>query len=153
MWEKLFIAFAGAIVGAIVALLIKEGRERLKLKSKGKKIAKVCSGHLEQIRQDLSDHVKVTNGNATFGETQYCEAVVGDFLYNLITSHIECFPAMDSFKRTLSFFHHYKVNMTTVRSRLDDGKSSTAQLTEATYKDLLEYLNGAIEELNSIAGA
>ena len=112
-----------------------------------KRIAALCCEHLKKIREDLKEHVEIHNGNAKFSETQYSEVAVGDFLYHLITSNIDCFKSVDSVRETVNFFHHYMVNMSTIRSRLDGSTQGTANLTEATYNKLLEYLSEAINEL------
>ncbi len=148
MFEKILIGF----FGAIVALTLREFLEWRKCLSRRRKLSALCVEHLKQIHKDLIKHVKISEGNAFFGETQYCEVVVGDFLYDLFTSNIETFPNIDSVRKTIKFFHHYKINMSTVRSRLDTSNTGSAKLTEGTYNNLLNYLKDAIDELNSIAG-
>jgi len=147
MFEKILIGFFGAIIG----LFLRELWECRKRLSRRKKLAALCVEHLKQIYEDLLKHVNVSGGKANFGETQYCEAVVGNFLYDLFTSNIEAFSNIHSVRKTITFFHHYKVNMSTVRSRLDASQNQNAQLTEGTYNNLLKYLKEAIDELNSIA--
>jgi hypothetical protein len=43
------------------------------------------------------------------------------------------------------------VNMGTVNARLERSEKATTQLTEGTYKNLVEKLNEAIEELDEVA--
>lgn len=143
MTEKVVIGF----IGAALALLIREAVAFWKTTIKRKRIAALCCEHLKKIRGDLCGHVEINNGNAKFNETQYSEVAVGDFLYDLITSNIDCFGSVNSVRETINFFHHYMVNMRTIRSRLDGSTQGTANLTEATYEKLLEYLNEAINEL------
>ncbi len=140
-----------ALIGAIIALILREIIVRYNLRSRRKQLAALCVEHLKQIHEDLIEHVQIRGGNAYFGETQYCEIVVGDFLYDLITSNIEAFPNIRSLQKTIKFFHHYKVNMSTVRSRLDVSQTPSVHVTEGTYNNLLNYLKDAIGELNSIA--
>ncbi len=147
MYGKIAIGF----IGAILALILREIIGRYNLRSRRKQLAALCVEHLKQIHEDLIKHVQIRGSNANFGETQYCEIVVGDFLYDLITSNIEAFPNIRSLRKTITFFHHYKVNMSTVRSRLDASQNQSAHLTEGTYNNLLNYLKDAIDELNSIA--
>ena len=143
MTEKVVIGF----IGAVLALLIREAVAFWKTTIKRKRIAALCCEHLKKIRGDLRGHVEINNGNAKFNETQYSEVAVGNFLYDLITSNIDCFGSVNSVRETINFFHHYMVNMRTIRSRLDGSTQGTANLTEATYEKLLEYLNEAINEL------
>ncbi|GGE81374.1 hypothetical protein GCM10011533_37290 [Streptosporangium jomthongense] len=143
MTEKVIVGF----IGAALALLIREALEYWKTTVRRKRIAALCCEHLKKIREDLQGHVELHNGNAKFSETQYSEVAVGDFLYELITSNIDCFGKVDSVRKTINFFHHYMVNMSTIRSRIDGSTHGTANLTEATYEKLLEYLDDAIDEL------
>ena len=147
MDEKIVIGF----IGAVLALILREVVEWFRKRSHRKKVAALSVKHLMQIKSDLVKHVIVSDGKANFGETQYCEIVVGDFLYDLITSNIKTFPDVSSIQKTITFFHHYKINMSTVRSRLDISANNMAQLTEGTYNNLLNYLQDSIDELNSIA--
>ena len=147
MDEKIIIGF----IGAVLALILREVVEWFRKRSHRKKVAALSVEHLMQIKNDLVEHVIVSDGKANFSETQYCEIVVGDFLYDLITSNIKTFPDVSSIQKTITFFHHYKINMSTVRSRLDISDNNMAQLTEGTYNNLLNYLQDAIDELNSIA--
>ena len=147
MYEKIAIGF----IGAILALILREVFEWFTTRSHRKKVAALCAKHLKQIKEDLVGHVKVINGKANFDETQYCEIVVGNFLYDLITSNIKTFPDVNSIEKTITFFHHYKINMSTVKARLDASENNTAYLTERTYNNLLGYLQEAIDEVNSIA--
>ena len=143
MAEKLFVGF----IGAALALLIREIVTFWKTTIKRKRIAALCCEHLKKIQEDLQGHVEIHNGNAKFSETQYSEVAVGDFLYDLVTSNIDCFGSVDSVKETVNFFHHYMVNMRTIRSRLDASINGTANLTEETYNKILGNLNEAINEL------
>ena len=147
MIEKALLAF----VGAAIALVLREFVEIYKQKKRRKKIAALCVDHLIQIQQDLENHVIIKNGSAQFGETQYCEIVVGDFLYDLFTSNIEAFSDIKSIKNTTKFFHHYKVNMSTVKTRMLASGERSANLTEATFNNLKGYLQEAIKELSAIA--
>jgi len=144
--EKILI---GAI-GAALALIVREVFEWFKKLKRRHKLCLLAVTHLRQIRQDLDRHVKLENGNAIFKETQYCEIVVGDFLYQLLISNIDIFSKVESIEDTITFFHHYKVNMATVRARLDSSNNQTAQLSEATYNKLVERLDIAINELEAI---
>lgn len=143
MTEKVIVGF----IGAALALLIREAVVFLKTTIKRKRIAALCCEHLKKIREDLQGHVEIHNGNAKFSETQYSEVAVGDFLYDLITANIDCFGSVNSVRKTINFFHHYMVNMSTIRSRLDGSTHGTANLTEGTYEKLLDYLDEAIKEL------
>ncbi len=149
MIEKVVIGF----VGAALALIIREGVELYKRRIRRNQISAMCVEHLKMIRADLTGHVRVTNGHAHFEETQYCEVSVGDFLYQLITSNIECFGSIKSVAATVTFFHHYMVNMATVKACLGRGNVGRAELTEGTYNNLLQRLNGAIDELEAIASS
>ena len=145
MAEKVIVGF----IGAALALLIREAVAFWKTTIKRKRISALCCEHLKKIREDLQGHVEIHNGNAKFSETQYSEVAVGDFLYDLITSNIDCFGSVNSVRETVNFFHHYMVNMRTIRSRLDGSTHGTANLTEETYNKILEYLNEAIDELET----
>ena len=147
MLENITVGF----IGAALALLAREFVEQYKLRARRKRLAALCSRHLKQIRSDLTQHVQVERGRATFGETQYCEVKVGDFLYNLIISNIECFKGVNSIERTITFFHHYMVNMGAVRARLERTDETSTELTEGTYINLAEKLNEAIQELDELA--
>lgn len=149
MWEKILIGF----IGAALALLIIEIFDRYKQKAKAKIIASLAVKHLGMIKRDLVDHFTTGEKKATFGKTQYCEAVVGDFLYDLITSNIECFSSASSVEKSIEFFHTYKVNMAKVKARLNNSTQRTAILKTDTYKNLLSALDGAINELSGIANA
>lgn len=147
MIENITVGF----IGAALALLIRELVEQYKRRSRRKGLAALCSKHLNHIRLDLTQHVKLKDGYAIFGETQYCEVGVGDFLYQLITSNIECFKNVNAINNTTTFFHHYMVNMGTVKARLETSDKRTTQLTEGTYNNLVQKLDRAIEELDDIA--
>ncbi|MDH3327125.1 MAG: hypothetical protein OEM38_10455 [Gammaproteobacteria bacterium] len=125
MIEKILI---GAI-GAALALALREVIEWLRTRKRRLNLASLMVTHLRQIHRDLDEHVQVKNGQANFKETQYWEIVVGDFLHQLFTGNIDVFLNVKSLEATVTFFHHYKVNMATVRSRLDASSNQTAQLT------------------------
>jgi len=146
MYEKIVIGF----IGALLALALRELFERCKQRNHRKKLAKLCVNHLAQIKEDLKKHVQIQNEQARFDATQYCEIVVGDFLYDLITKNISVFPNINSLKYTIEFFHHYKVNMSTVSSRLAESNNNIAYLREGTYNNLLIRLQKAIDELKKI---
>lgn len=148
MAEKLLIA----LMGAILALAIKEVVDRRKLIANGRRIAALVAEHLEIIKKDLLNHVEVSGGRAHFGETQYCEAIVADSLYVSVTSNLACFGGIDSIKKTILFFHHYKANMATIKVRLDSASTNVVTVSEATYRNLISYLDDAISELRDIAG-
>jgi hypothetical protein len=116
-----------------------------------RKLAALCVTHLTQIRDDLKSHVKISGEQVVFSETNYNEAAVGHFLYDLFTANIDKFANLASINNTVTFFHHYKVNMSTVRSRLDSGKGDFANLTKGTFDNLLNYLEQAIDELQGLA--
>ncbi|MFD1217560.1 hypothetical protein [Microbulbifer celer] len=149
MWEKILIGF----IGAIIALAIKEFIDCLKRRAKSKLIASMAVKHLELIKSDLIDHVVLDKNNATFGETQYCEVVVGDFLYDLITSNIDCFSSAKDVEKSTLFFHKYKVNMATVKARLDNSVQKSTTLKIETYRALVAALEDALSELSGIANA
>lgn len=107
--------------------------------------------HLEIIKKDLVNHVGVRGGNAHFGETQYCEAIVADSLYASVTSNLACFGGIESIKKTILFFHHYKANMATIKVRLDGASTNVVTVSEGTYRNLISYLEDAISELRGIA--
>lgn len=147
MGEKLFIA----LIGAILALALKEVLDRRKLRASGRRIAALVAEHLEIIKKDLVSHVDVSGGMARFGETQYCEAIVADSLYASVTSNLACFGGIDSIKKTILFFHHYKANMAAIKVRLDGANTNAVTVREGTFRNLLSYLEDAISELKAIA--
>jgi hypothetical protein len=146
MIEKLLIAF----FGAVIALALREFVEKRKTTERRKNLVSLCVTHLKQIRSDLENHVAVGNNMASFNETNYCELVVGNFLYDLFTNNIDLFPNAGDIKKTTTFFHHYKINMSTIKSRLDK-EGGQASLTKETYNNLREYLNESISELEKIS--
>lgn len=141
-----------AFVGAAVALLFRELPEIWKNHKRKKKLAKMCVEHLEQIQNDLNEHVRVNEGRAIFSETEYCEIIVGNFLHDLITNNMDVFPDASSIKKTIMFFHHYKVNMSTIKARMDGAGQQSASVTEPTFRNLQNYLSDAIGELKGLAG-
>jgi hypothetical protein len=147
MVEKLLTAF----FGAFIALVLREFIERRKSTNRRKNLAALCATHLKQIRHDLESHVEVEGGAAKFHDTNYRELVVGDFLYDLFTTNIELFPNAEDIQKTTTFFHHYKINMSTVKSRLEAAQGGFASLTELTYNNLKDYLNQSIDELEKIS--
>lgn len=80
MTEILLSAFAGAAA----ALLMGAGARELRNRDQRWRLAQLCLTHLERIHNDLVSHVRTNDKSATFGETQYHEAVVGHFLYDLV---------------------------------------------------------------------
>jgi len=147
MGEKILIG----LIGAILALIIKEFLDRRKQIIKGRRIAALAVEHLEILRKDLTGHVMVNGGRAYFGETQYCEVAGADFLYTHITSNLECFKGVESVKNTILFFHHYKANIATIKVRLDGAESNVVTINEGTYTKLISSLGEAISELKGIA--
>jgi len=138
-------------IGAALALLLRWAFEKATHLEASRKLAGLCVLHLEQIKHDLLHHIPRTDGHARFGETQYHEVAVGFFLYDLITANLEKFPSVRSLDRTMTFFHHYKVNMNTVRARLDTlVTGATATLTNGTFDNLIDYLDGALSELREM---
>ena len=147
MGEKILIG----LIGAILALVIKEFVDRRKQIVKGRRIAALAVEHLEILRKDLTSHVKVDGGKAYFGETQYCEVAGADFLYTHITSNLECFKGVESVKKTILFLHHYKANIATIKVRLDGADTNVVSIHEGTYTNLVSSLGEAISELKGIA--
>lgn len=138
------------LFGALLGVALREGIASLGRKSRRKKLARLCTQHLEQIQQALSDHVGTEDGKAVFSDTQYSEIVGGDFLYDLIINNIDAFEKGSAIERTITFFHHYKVNMRTIQSRLKKSSDGQAWLTETTYRGLMDYLRDAIAELDRL---
>lgn len=145
--DKILIGF----IGAILALLLKELVDRIKSRSRGRRIAKFVVEHLELLDNDFKTHVKVKDQKAYFETTQYNELAVLDFLYDQITSNIDCFSGVSQLRKTVLFFHHYKIQMSNLKTRLDHSDGTPAALTEQTYKNLLFYLEGAIDEQRRIS--
>jgi hypothetical protein len=146
MTEILLSAFAGAAAALLLGGALRSVRQH----DQRWRLAQLCLAHLERIQFDLLSHVRVDEAKASFGETQYHEAAVGHFLYDLLTSNMVAFTNPLAFAKTVDFFHHYKVNMSTVRSRLDRSDTRSAQLTKGTFENLLERLGQAIDELRSM---
>jgi hypothetical protein len=145
--SPLFIAFAGAAI----ALALRGVSDQLRNARFRRRLAALFVAHLKQVRSDLDDHVAIRAGTALIDETAYHEAVVGHFLYDLLTANVDRFVRMSSVEKTIDFFHHYKVNMSTVRARLDASQDHTASLKEATFRNLLRRLDEAIDELTGIS--
>lgn len=140
-----------AVVSAGIALLLKEHVDGRKSKARQKNLASLCARHLNMILNDLENHLEIRNGAVRFNETNYCELAVGEFLYDLFTSNIDLFPNVNIIEHTTEFFHHYQINMSTIKSRLDTGQGNLASITEGTYNNLRNYLREAIQELESIS--
>lgn len=138
------------VFAALLAIILREGIAWLWRKSRRKKLVHLCTRHLEQIQPDLSGHVRTQDGKAVFSDTEYSEIVVGDFLYDLIINNIDVFEKGTAIERTITFFHHYKVNMRTIQSRLKASPDGRASLTETTYRGLMDYLRDAIAELHGL---
>ena len=148
MGEKILIG----LVSALIALVLRECWAAWQRKKKKEKLAALIKQHLMQIQKDLTQHVRVRNKQAEFNSTLYCEIVVGDFLYDLLISNLDLFPKVGSIEKTVTFFHHYKINMSTVKSRLEASSDNQTFLTEGTYNNLIGYLKDAIEENDEISG-
>ena len=100
----------------------------------------------------MEAHVTTNDNSAVFSETQYCEVVVGDFLYDLITSNIDVFNDVASLRKTTMFFHHYKIQMGNIKARMVAAGQPRASLTLGTYNNLKHDLDEAITELRGHAG-
>ena len=98
----------------------------------------------------MKGHIDIKNGKAIFNETTYNEAIVGHFLYDIITTNIDKFDDINSIKKTINFFHHYKINMSHIRTRLDESSRKMAPLTEGTFNNLVQYLEESIAELKNL---
>ena len=147
---KILIGFISAFIGAAIALILRELRENFKKIKYRKKIISLCREHLEKIQKDLKGHINIENGKAIFNETTYNEAIVGHFLYDIITTNIDKFDDINSIKKTINFFHHYKINMSHIRTRLDESSLKKVPLTEGTFNNLLQYLEESIAELKNL---
>lgn len=143
---KIFIGF----IGAAIALILRELLENSKKIKYRKKIISLCREHLEKIRKDLKSHINIENDKAIFNETTYNEAIVGHFLYDIITTNIDKFDDINSIKKTINFFHHYKINMSHIRTRLDESSRKMAPLTKGTFNNLVQYLEESIAELKNL---
>lgn len=147
MLQDLVVAF----FAACLALLFREYATRRERAEHAKKIAGLCLRHLEQIGEDLRNHVEIEGDRVYFRELQLREVEVGDFLYDLITANIHFFASALELEKTITFFHHYKINMATVRDRLDASRSK-GYLKQDSYDALLVYLDGSVAELKELAG-
>lgn len=146
MDEKLLIAF----LGAIFALLLRELVAWLQRRSKRKKLIHVALPHLKRILEDLRNNPNKTSAVAKFSETNYWELVVGDWIYDQLISNLDSFPTPKKLEKTIEFFHHYKVNLSTLRARLDASGGKGAELTIATYQALVHRLEAAVHELECL---
>ena len=59
-----------------------------------------------------------------------------------------CAQHLEQIEHTITFFHHYKVNMRTIQTRLKS--NDKASLTETSYRNLMGYLRDAIAELHGL---
>jgi len=140
-----------AFLGALAALLINEVWRLLRNASSCCKLCSLCLYHMRIIQRDLKNNVDDhEQERAKFDQTQYCESSVGVPLYDTIVSSIHLFPDAEAIRDTIIFFHHYKVNMATIKSRMETKGKTEAYVTRHTYDGILEKLDAAIRELEGI---
>ena len=146
MGEQLSIAF----LGAVFALAIREMAAWRQRKRKRKKLVQLAMPHLLKILEDLRDNPGTNLSEAQFTETNYWELIVGNWIYDQVIENLDAFPNLKKLEKTIDFFHHYKVNMATLRSRLASAKGKCAVLEIATYQKLVDRLHEAIDELERL---
>lgn len=149
MIENIAIAF----VGAVIALLLREGREWCANKGRTRRVAQLCAEHPEVIKKNLEEHVSIQDRSAYYSETEFAEVAVGDFLYDRLLDELSAIGEVVRIEKTIRFFHHYKVDMATLASRLPKpGEFGKASLTQDTHEALIGYLNDSILELQALSG-
>jgi len=145
------VGILGTLLGVAISAYFQGSADLKKESLHRKNLSKLCAKHLIMIRGDLENHVELKGNLAIFNETIYCELNVGNFLYDLFTTNIHLFSDAKEIEKTVEFFHHYKINMSTIRARLDSQNLDVASLVEGTYTNLRVRLNDAIHELEEIS--
>ncbi|CAA0090995.1 Uncharacterised protein [Zhongshania aliphaticivorans] len=145
------VGILGSLLGVTVGARLQESSTIKKQSTHRKNLAKLCANHLKMILKDLENQVEKKGNSAIFNETNYCELNVGNFLYDLFTSNIHLFSDAQQIEKTVTFFHHYKINMRTIRARLDQTNLDIATIEEGTFLNLRKRLQDAIGELEDIA--
>lgn len=152
-----------AAIGTFLAVLVALFGERLwkhidKIanRERAKATAKaIIKPNLEQLRSDLiriRDQRNVGNKNdeaswIIFDSTSFSEVNGYYFLFSdVMLPNMELLE-MSRFSNAIEFFNHYKINMETIRQRLEEPYAQKG-LTLGTVNKLMERLEKTIKELS-----
>jgi len=151
----------GLLIATFLAVLVALFGERfwkwLDRRKRREKIKKLLLHHLKQIQEDFArikeertPSEEIEKGKVIFSEVSFNEINGWLFLYDHILLRFIDDLDITKLSNTIDFFHHYKIQLHNIESRLKESENREGWITLGTFNKLMEYLSKSISELSQV---